>query len=62
MKEKTKRKTRTTKREKQTPAEALHGVKWVERQWKAAQGLLKGKNPKDPIAWQRKIRKEWHST
>ena len=27
--------------------------------WKAAAGILKGRRIPDPVAWQRKIRKEW---
>lgn len=27
--------------------------------WRAAAGILKGRRTPDPVAWQRKIRKEW---
>lgn len=27
--------------------------------WRAAAGILKGRRIPDPVAWQRKIRKEW---
>lgn len=54
-------KTKAKIKRKQRPltwAEMLYGKEEVERRWKRAQGLLKGRIPKDPVAWQRKMRRD----
>lgn len=42
--------TKTKKRE------LLHSTSAVLRRWRKLRGRLRGRGPKDPIAWQRRVR------
>jgi hypothetical protein len=42
-----------------TPAEYSKIRRPIPVSWRKAAGMLKGKLPKDPVAWQRQIRSEW---
>lgn len=36
----------------------LYSKREIDKRWKKARGLLRGRLPKNPVAWQRQMRKD----
>lgn len=53
------RKTKQTRATVWTPKAWAKRKRPLPKSWTEAAGMLKGKLPTDPVAWQKKIRSEW---
>jgi hypothetical protein len=51
-------KTNVSSRTRLQKKAGLYSKQEIDKRWKKIRGLLRGRGPKNPVAWQRQMRKD----